>query len=207
MQKGHISHSFCQPGGSRSRLDRRGRRRFLRRRAAAGAGHPGGDRPAGWSAQARWCRRSGSNRRPAAYKAAALPLSYGGDGPNCTPPRRFSRLIQLSPVSKGKHDEPHRFRVCKSVARCSRFGPCGNTGAIDSKSGRQPSSLPSFAELLGVTTAAAGAACCSRRSFSRRLGPWRSALVEPFGPMAYASSAVSTRERLLQSNRRNCRQR
>src|SRR5205807_3372209 len=27
-----------------------------------------------------WCRRSGSNRRPAAYKAAALPLSYGGDG-------------------------------------------------------------------------------------------------------------------------------
>jgi uncharacterized protein len=36
------------------------------------------------------CRRSGLNRRPAAYKAAALPLSYGGDGrrlyasSNCT---------------------------------------------------------------------------------------------------------------------------
>jgi len=35
------------------------------------------------------------------------------------------------------------------VARCSRFGPCSNTGAIDSKSGRQPSSVPSFAELRG----------------------------------------------------------
>jgi len=35
------------------------------------------------------------------------------------------------------------------VARCSGFGPCSNTGAIDSKSGRQPSRVPSFAELWG----------------------------------------------------------
>src|SRR5207253_11470947 len=44
----------------------------------------------------RWCRRSGSNRRPAAYKAAALPLSYGGDGADCTPRRRSSGLTQFS---------------------------------------------------------------------------------------------------------------
>src|SRR5207253_3647443 len=52
----------------------------------------------------RWCRRSGSNRRPAAYKAAALPLSYGGDGPDCTPPRRFSGLIQFSLVCPGARE-------------------------------------------------------------------------------------------------------
>src|SRR2546429_5449962 len=45
-----------------------------------------------------WCRRSGSNRRPAAYKAAALPLSYGGDGADCTLPRRSSGLVQFSLV-------------------------------------------------------------------------------------------------------------
>src|SRR5213082_2187421 len=43
-----------------------------------------------------WCRRSGANRRPAAYKAAALPLSYGGDGADCTPARRCSGLSQFS---------------------------------------------------------------------------------------------------------------
>src|ERR1700741_2585803 len=36
--------------------------------------------PAATGAEGLWCRRSGLNRRPAAYKAAALPLSYGGAG-------------------------------------------------------------------------------------------------------------------------------
>ena len=34
MQKGHRSHSLCQPGGPRSRLERRGRRRLPQRPAA-----------------------------------------------------------------------------------------------------------------------------------------------------------------------------
>src|SRR5437588_3911969 len=69
-----------------------------------------------------WCRRSGSNRRPAAYKAAALPLSYGGDGPDCTPPRRSSGLSQFSlrfvlsgrELKLGGHEEgPHMHRQLK----------------------------------------------------------------------------------------------
>jgi len=39
--------------------------------------------------------------------------------------------------------------------RAARFDPCSNTGAIDSKSGRHPSSVPCFAELrapVGLST-------------------------------------------------------
>ena len=56
-----------------------------------GADHLGGVCPKGAAfLSIKRCRRSGLNRRPAAYKAAALPLSYGGDGrrlyasSNCT---------------------------------------------------------------------------------------------------------------------------
>src|SRR5882762_5936785 len=116
------------------------------------------------SAYARWCRRSESNRRPAAYKAAALPLSYGGDGPDCTPPPRSSGLIQFSPVSKdseaGRPEAQRNMTNRIDLAlvnqwRAARFGPCSNTGAIDSKSGRHQSSVPCFAELrapVGLST-------------------------------------------------------
>src|SRR4029077_19254638 len=91
------------------------------------------------SAYPHWCRRSESNRRPAAYKAAALPLSYGGDGPDCTPPPRSSGLIQFM---------TNRIDLAlENQWRAARFGPCSNTGVIDSKSGRHPSSVPPFAEL------------------------------------------------------------
>src|SRR5262245_47164461 len=43
-----------------------------------------------WGPGPLWCRQSDSNRRPTAYKAVALPLSYVGSGRNysAVPPRR-----------------------------------------------------------------------------------------------------------------------
>ena len=122
-------------------------RHALRTVARAPAVGAQGSHSARASTYARWCRRSGSNRRPAAYKAAALPLSYGGDGPDCTPAPRSSGLIQFM---------TNRIDLALvNQWRAARFDPCSNTGAIDSKSGRHPSSVPCFAELrapVGLST-------------------------------------------------------
>lgn len=101
--------------------------------------------------------RSDSNRRPAAYKAAALAgLSYRGNGRgesprNLPPPDMVSSSTSVTPVHPLERDvvffhEPRR--RCIVVALVGRFILLPLVGHWDDVAGRQPEGCTRFAGIL-----------------------------------------------------------
>ena len=93
-----------------------------------------------------WSRRSGSNRRPTAYKAVALPLSYTGRLTHCWPANRRPDDLQEPDAADGTaHPRPSSVRtwvhgdMCRSSRRhrigtrpsSARSGPAGRSSTDD----------------------------------------------------------------------------